>query len=247
MSTTHAVEVSLPPEGLLGATGAAVVEVVDDHVEIRASEVSVTLKLSAINGIRVTSGACELFTRHGVYLLRGTGDVGQLERDLLARAGALPGVTRALRALGSHRGRPGAEHDTFFAPLLAARRRAERAVDGAVRLASFEGATIKRGIETAVLELAKQRYPEHPPARRAAEEELLELAEPVIEACESLSVRTAAVREAEADVNVRRWREWTEAVQRTFEIADRTWMRIARALEEPLRQRRPGWKRLFSR
>jgi len=247
MSAPRVIEITLPPSGVLGATGQGVIEVMDDRVEIRSSNTSVTLNLSAINGVRYHSGTCELFTRHGMFALRGTDTLASVELDLVSRAGALPGVTRALRALGSHRGRPGAEHDRFFAPLLAARRRAERAVDGAVRLAAFDGAALKRGIESAVLELARQRYPAHPSSRRAEEEELLELAEPLLDACEGLAARAAAVREAEPDVTMVRWREWTEAVQRTFEVADRAWIRVATALTMPVRPRRSLWKRLFTR
>ena len=247
MTASRPVRITLPPEGLLGATGEAEIEVFDDHVAIRASDVGVTIKLSAINGVRCDAGVCHLYTRHGTFALRGGNDVGHIERDVIARAGALPGVTRALRALGSHRGRPGAEHDAFFAPLLAARRRAERAVDGAVRLAAFEGAAIRRGVESALLELARRRYPEHASARRATEEELIELAEPLLDACDQLTTRASLVRDAQPEVAVAAWRAWTGAVQRTFEIADRAWMRIARALEEPVRERRSTWTRLFSK
>ena len=242
-----AIDVELPPAGILGVTGRGTIEVADDHVMIRGTNSSVSLKLAAIDGVRCKGDVCSLYTRHGVFDLRGGPDLRDVERDIIARAGALPGVTRALRALGSHRGAPGAHHDAFFAPLLAARRRAERAVDGAVRLAAFDGAALKRGVESAILELARQRYPTHPAARRAAEEELLEVVEPLVIACERLGVRAAAVRVADAETVVARWREWTQDVQSTFEIADRVWMRLASALDQPVRHHRSLWKRLFTR
>ena len=243
--TASPLEVELPAAGILGVSGRGTIEVADDHVEIRGANASVTLKFSAIDGVDCDGRKCMLYTRHGPFELRGNTALGQIEREIIARAGALPGVTRALRAMGSHRGAPGAQHDAFFAPLLAARRRAERAVDGAVRLAAFEGAALKRGVETAILELARQRYPAHPAARRAAEEELLELVEPLLAACERLGLRASAVRSAEPEVVVARWREWTQDVQSTFEIADRAWMRLSKALDQPIRERRSLWKRIL--
>ena len=247
MRTSPVIDVELPPNGVLGAEGRGTIQVAEDRVEITGEQASVSLKLTAIDGISCSAGTCVLYTRHGAFELRGEPGLASIERDITNRAGALPGVTRALRALGSHRGQPGVHHDAFFAPLLAARRRAERAVDGAVRLASFDGVALKRGIETAILELARQRYPTHPSARRAAEEELLEIVEPLVAACDRLSMRVNGVRSAEPSVVVLRWREWTDEVQRTFEIADGTWMRLANALTQPVRQRRSIWTRMFTR
>jgi hypothetical protein len=247
VTETTGIPVSLPATGVLGLTGDGAIRVLDDGVEIKAGQLSATLSIGAILGADYRDGALELFTRHGRFVLRGGAALASVQRALVSQAGALPGVTRALRALGSKRGRPGADHDRFFAPLLAARRRAERAADPAVRLAAFDGTALRRAIEAAVLELAEMRYPGQPSARRAAEEELLELAEPVLVASDSLVTAAQAVRDAEPDEIVQRWREWTAAVKRAFESADRCWMRIARELDQPVRPRRPLWKRFFAR
>jgi hypothetical protein len=247
VSEAVAVPVTLPPDGLLGLTGDATLRVLDEGVEIRAGQQTATLSLATILGAEYRSGVLELVTRHGAFALRGGPALSSVPELLVAQAGALPGVTRALRALGSMRGHPGAQHDRFFAPLLAARRRAERAADAAVRLAAFDGAALRRAIEATVLELASSRYPAQPSARRAVEEELLELAEPLLIGCDALVVSEQAVRDAEAREVVRRWREWAATVKRTFEHADRAWMRIARELEKPVRPRRPLWKRFFAR
>lgn len=247
MSDAAAVPVTLPPNGVLGLAGAATIRILDDGLEIRAGQQSATLSLATVLGAGYRDGVLELATRHGIFALRGGPALAALQRELVARAGALPGVTRALRALGSRRGHPGAEHDRFFAPLLAARRRAERAADPAVRLAAFDGAALRRAIEAAVLELARARYPAHPSARRAAEEELLELAEPVLASCDELITAAQVVRDAEPEEILLRWREWTAAVKRAFESADRSWMAIARELDTPVRPRRPLWQRLFPR
>ena len=247
MTSNPPVPVKLPPGGLLGLDGDATVRLLDDGLEIRAGNQTATLSLSAILGAGYHDGVLDLATRHGSFALEGGPVLASIERALIAQAGALPGVTRALRALGSMRGHPGAQHDRFFAALLAARRRAERAADAAVRLAAFDGAALRRATEAAVLELASARYPAQPAARRAAEEELLELAEPMLACCDTLVASAQAVRDAEPHEVVRRWRDWTAAVKRTFEIADRSWMAIARELEKPVRPRRPIWKRFFAR
>ena len=247
MTNGSAIPVVLPVTGLLGLTGDATIRLLDDGLEIRAEQQTATLSLSAILGVEYHDGVLDLATRHGTFALRGGPALASLERSLVAQAGALPGVTRALRALGSMRGHPGAQHDRFFAPLLAARRRAERAADPAVRLAAFDGSALRRATESAVLELASARYPAQPSARRAAEEELLELAEPLLGSCDALVTAAQAVRDAEPNEVIRRWREWTAAVKRTFENADRSWMAIARELEKPVRPRRPPWKRFFAR
>lgn len=247
MTEYGAAPVQLPPTGVLGVKGEGTVRVLDDGLELRAGQLSATLSLVAILGVDFRDGALELFTRHGSFTLRGGPALASVQRALVSQAGALTSVTRALRALGSRRGHPGADHDRFFAALLAARRRAERAADLDVRLASFDGVALRRATEAALLELAHQRYPEQPSARRAEEEELLELAEPVLLSYDRLIVVAQAVRDAEPDDVVLRWREWRETVKRTFENADRSWMAIARALEEPLRRRRPLWKRFFAR
>lgn len=246
--TEHApVSVQLPTLGVLGLKGEGAVRVLDDGLEIRAGQLSATLSLAVILGADYRDGVLELFTRHGTFVLQGGPALAAVQRALVSQAGALTSVTRALRALGSRRGHPGADHDRFFAALLAARRRAERAADLDVRLAAFDGMALRRSTEAALLELASRRYPEQPSARRAEEEELLELAEPVLTSYDRLIVAAQAVRDAEPAAVVQRWREWRETVKRTFENADRSWMTIARALEEPLRPRRPLWKRFFAR
>lgn len=247
MTESAAIPVLLPPSGVLDLTGDGMVRALDDGLEIRAGQLSATLSLAAILGADYRDGALELYTRHGTFVLRGGPALASVPRALVSQAGALPGVTRALRALGSKRGHPGADHDRFFGPLLAARRRAERAADPAVRLAAFDGAALRRATGAALLELANLRYPEQPSARRAEEEELLELAEPVLASYDRLVTAAQAVRDAEPSDVVLRWREWRESVKHTFENADRCWMAIARALEEPLRPRRPLWKRFFAR
>lgn len=247
MNEAAAVPVTLPPSGILGLGGEGTIRVLEDGLEIRAGQLSATLSLATVLGAEYRDGVLHLATRHGVFPLRGGPALAAVPRELVGHAGALPGVTRALRALGSRRGHPGAEHDRFFAPFLAARRRAERAADPAVRLAAFDGVALRRAIEAAVLELARARYPAHPSARRAAEEELLEVAEPVLAACDELVTAAQRVRDAEPEANIVHWRDWTAAVKRAFESADRSWMAIARELEQPVRPRRPLWQRLFPR
>jgi hypothetical protein len=159
----------------------------------------------------------------------------------------LPELTRPLRSLGSRRGRLGAEHDRFFAPLLAARRRGERATDVRGRLKAFDAAGIVSALDESIGAFAKDRFPRSAPDRRALEAELLEIAVPFRTALEALEVyaqRAADTPGADETAFVR-WRSWCGAVQEVFDRADRCWMAFGAVLGEAPVRRRPLWRRVL--
>ncbi len=115
-----------------------------------------TLPIASLDGARVhESGAVELSVEGGDTVMlfagiNGAASLRALADELLRRACTLPEFTRALRGLGSHLTRPGADHDRFFRPLLEARRGAERAGNFAGARAAFECGVAPRRVLAAL-------------------------------------------------------------------------------------------------
>jgi len=150
------------------------------------------------------------------------------------RGGPLPEFTRALRALGSRRGRRGTrgagaeEQALFFAPLVGARSRAAEAVDEGGIVAAFGPTPLAAAFRGTLEGFARERYPAYAPARRALEAELLDVAEPLFDALEAL--RAVPSRDA-ATVGGETLSVWLAEVQRLFECADRVWVLLDDVLE----------------
>lgn len=236
--------VHLPPEGMLGLRGDAVLRLKPGVLEIVADDGIATMSLEAIDDVLPADGSVTLCAHGQRWRLGDGAELSALARELLIRARSLAGVTRALRSLGSARAAPGADHDRFFQPLLNARRRAERAADDAVRLAAFDGAALVRACQATAADLARTRRPALPRARRALEQELLEILAPVLAACEDLRLTAERVRLAEDGVRLARWREWVTAVRRAFAVADAQWPAARDALSRPAPPRRSFFRRL---
>ena len=102
--------------------------------------------------------------------------------------------------------------------------------DAQAVIAAFDSGALKHGIEIVLAEFADQCGAGHPARRRAIEAEFSDNAESLMSALEGLGEASAL---ATADVDdLPRWRAWAAAVQRVFEVADRTWTTI-----EPLVER----------
>jgi hypothetical protein len=157
-----------------------------------------------------------------------------LAESVVAGAFALPELMRSLRAFGSSRALPGAEHDRFFAPFIERLRalRVEharsaapwRAVD--VMDATHAGAELRATLSA----LAADRYPSSPPDRRALEAELLDEAEDVLGALDALTAAAQRLGVAPEQVRVAAWREWCAAAANALAAADRCWARVVPAL-----------------
>jgi hypothetical protein len=160
----------------------------------------------------------------------------------------LPEVTRALRAFGARRGRPGSDHDQFFAPLLDPLRRARdhvaRGTDRPWEAASFvDAAAAAAGVRAAVAALAAEHGGPQPPDRRALAAELGELAEPLYAALAQLGGAGAALAGAAPAERPAAWRAWALALARAFVAADAAWEAMLPALADP----RGGAGRLWRR
>ena len=188
-----------------------------------------------------------------VYLVGG--DVAELTGPIAAMravshavedaACVLTEQTLALRALGSPRANPGSDHDRFFAPLLDARRAAERARGALGRVAAFDARVMARRLDDAVAAFAAERFPDSPPDRRALEAELRDLAQRAASALDRLGAAAAAVAAAGDDVRFARFREWSAAVRELFAATDAAWIASVPALGDPRAPRRGLWRRVL--
>jgi hypothetical protein len=158
---------------------------------------------------------------------------------LLARCCALPEVTRALRAFGSRRrqrdrrGGGAAEQQRFFAPLVDARRIAAKATVPHDVVAAFDTAGMRKAFDDTLTAFAATRFGDYPPARRALEAELVDLAEPLHEALRMLDEAGVAARGAPRDLHA--YRQWYARLRDTFEAADRAWLALDAALDAATR------------
>ena len=229
-------------------SGQATILLVEDGVRIDASAGEITIRASAIDGVAYRDARLTLYLREDeVVTVEGSQRLAVIARALASGVCALPELTRQLRGLGSRRGRPGSEHDRFFAPLLAARKKCERAADAPARIRSFDAAAIGAAITEAIAALAKGRYPSSAPDRRALEAEMLELTEPLMASLDRL--RTASTR-ATGEMGGERsfvvWRDWCAAVGDVFERADASWMAFGPVLAAaPPAPRRALWRRVL--
>ena len=228
--------------------GPGSISVVVDGVELDSPIGEVLISTSALEGIGYRDARLTLFLRRGdVLQAEGTPRLAALAREIAGQVCTLPELTRPLRSLGSRRGRLGAEHDRFFAPLLAARRRGERAGDVRARLKAFDAAGIAGALDDSIAAFAKDRFPRSAPDRRALEAELLEIAMPLRTALDALDVYAtrAAEMPGSDDTMFVRWRSWCGAVQEVFARADRCWMAFGAVLGEAPVRRRPLWRRVL--
>lgn len=223
----------------------ATVRLVDDTVSMLVDGREYTTRIDRIDGVEWESGVMTLHVGRDTVELSGHAALQSLGAGIMATALALPELTRTMRGMGSRRGRPGAEHDRFFAGLLAARKSAEGFAEPESRLAAFDARRLMQSINMLLSELAAERFPESAPDRRALEAELLEYAERLQLAIETLGSAADDVRNGNNAARLARWRDWTRAAQRVFEEADRCWIAVLPALTAvPVRPpKRIFWKR----
>ena len=240
----------------VAAQGHATVE--DDALVVRVDggrwrPSTLTLPFAAIDGLRVEAGTARA-GESALTLFLGTGDVLELTggtelRDFAARLASaacdLPEQTLRLRALGSGRANPGDDHDRFFAPLLAARRRAHAAVTPEERVAAFDARELRAGVEGTLAAFAAERFPERAADRRALEAELAELAEDLLTAIDAAGGAAAAVRASAADARFAAWRAWAATIAPVFAAADRLWIAALPALGDSRGPQGRFWRRVL--
>lgn len=156
----------------------------------------------------------------------------------------LPEFTRSLRALGVPSER-GSDHDVVFAPLLDARRAAERAGSVEQQIAAFDAGKLERAWRAGIATLAERRTKLSVPDRRALGAELELLAAPVWRALVELKRAAEATRLARPEERRAAWELWVEEVRRVFRAADDWWGHALPALADPQGRRGAFWRRVL--
>jgi hypothetical protein len=221
------------------------VRLVENVVSVAIDDREHALRIDRMDGVVWEPPDLTIHIGRDAIVLSGHAGLQPLGAQILTSALALPELTRTMHSLGSRRGQPGTDHDRFFGGLLAARRSAEGFVELESRLVAFDPRRLAQMLTTVLGELAAERHPNSPPDRRALEAELLEYAERLFARLDALGDAAARVRESGDDVRLTRWRDWTSAVQRVFEEADRCWVASLPALASaaPPPPRRGFWRR----
>ncbi|HEU4565165.1 MAG TPA: hypothetical protein VFS05_10970 [Gemmatimonadaceae bacterium] len=227
----------------LDLSGPARLVLRDDAIELALHSRVVTVPLAELEGLGVLGSGVELHLASGdaVQVAGEPPDTG-VALAIARHAYALPEVTRSLRAMGSRRAAPGAVHDRLFAPLLAARRRAEMLADPFDRARALEAAALRGAVERLLAELAAERFGSRSPERRALEAELRECAGGLFARLDLLAREERALRVSDDRVRLARWRAWVEALHGVFEGADACLGALGPALERE-RPPAPRWRR----
>jgi hypothetical protein len=159
------------------------------------------------------------------------------ERPAGADRFALPEFTRALRGFASVGSLGSPDHDGVFAPLLAARKAAARVATVEGRLAAFDAARLRRGLDESIEAMCAARTPRAGADRRALHARLTELAEPALQALDRMERSAADLRAATDAERAERWPTWIRSVQALFDGTDRFWIAVQASLP-PARGRR---------
>ncbi len=181
----------------------------------------------------VAHGATQLtlyLSSGDVLELDGDDSVRGLALQLIDRACTMPELTRGLRSLGSRRGAPGAAHDAWFGPLLAARRAVEGVSDAQRQLLLIDGAQLGRNMQRAMEELAALSAPGDDARQRAIEAAIEEDAIDMFVALQRLALTAEALRGSALDTRFADWRRWVDALREVFAEADEAWGRCSKLL-----------------
>ena len=163
-------------------------------------------------------------------------------------AGSFPELTRGLRFFGSSRGGAGEGQTRFFAPLLAARRAAERAGDPGAQLRAFDAAALRATWTRWVRETAAARCTRDDAECRALSAHLADEVAPLLARVAVMAERGSAMRaSAPPTGDGGAWQAWTDAVRDLFVEADRTWERVSLVLAGWTEVPRPWWRRMLAR
>lgn len=209
------------------------------NVALRGSSLQLTqdgrvveVPTSTLDGTSLEGDSLTLFMAGGDRIvLYGSGRLNELVAGLDAVELQVGEMMRASRTLGSRRARPGAEHDTFFAPFLAARGRLE-AEGGRSAVDLPEVRLLRSAVVDALATIASSRFPDQAADRRALIAELDDHSERLFEALDHLDSAAERVRRAAPETRYVAWREWTRALEACFSRAEGSWMAALPALRE---------------
>ncbi len=189
------------------------------------------IAFTGLDGVTVGVRQLSLYLSSGDVLeLEGDDSVAPIARQLIERACAMPELTRGLRSLGSRRGAPGAAHDTWFAPLLAAKRAVSGVSDVQRQVMLIDAANLSRAMAGAMSELAALTAPGDPARQRAVEAALEEDAADMFVALRRAALLADVLRGSALDTQFADWRRWVDALREVFAEADDAWGRCSQDL-----------------
>lgn len=230
--------------------GDAVIGFERDALVLQTGRARLALGLRSLEGWDVGADALHMHVFGGDVVSIVTADARAMAVDLERWAFALPELTRSLRVLGSRRAAGGtrrAEHDSFFAPLLAARGAAERAETLEARRTALAARTLRDDVQLRLRAFAAERYPNDAPERRALQAELEECTSSLMTRFVELEAAEDRFSSCSDSERVVRWREWSSALATLFECADRCWPDVGATLSDERRETRSRWRFLRGR
>jgi hypothetical protein len=223
----------------------AVIAFEPDALVVQTGSVRLTLARRSLEGWEVAADALHMHVDGGDVVSVATSDARAVVLDLERWAFALPELTRSLRVLGSRRAAGGngrVEHDAFFAPLLAARGRAERATTLHARRAALDARALRDAMQLRLRAFAAERFPNDAPERRALEAEFEECTSSLLPRFAALEAAEELLAASSDSERVIRWREWSRALASLFESVDRCWPDLGAILSEDRRESPSRWR-----
>jgi hypothetical protein len=199
----------------------------------RARGATLRIPFASLEGLEVVPPRALLYVRGGDLLdvRLDDDDARAFFRAVQDDVFALPEFTRSLRHLGASPARGGGEAcERWFAPLLAARRRAAGVTDPLRQAALLEADQLAREMAVTLAELAALRTGGAPAPTRALEAMLEEETESVREALAGAALAAATLQGGAADTRLADWREWVQQVQVVFRRADEAWPGMERVM-----------------
>ncbi len=221
-----------------------------DAVRLERGPGGLAIPLGAIDGVAARGSVLDLHLA-SADVLQAHGDpdaLASVEHAIVHAICVLPELTRSLRVFGTAAGGHAPEHDRFFEPLLAARRRAVQAPSAEAAVAAFDAGGLRMALERTAEAVAAERYPGSAPDRRALRAELLECSGALLYSLDGLAAAQRALALDDAATRFVRWRAWENALRGAFEKADQCWGATRDTIEMavPIRQE-SGWKRWLGR
>ena len=233
-----------------GLSGDVVLELTADDVALAAPDGGqrLALPLGSLHGLGFRDGVLTLHLGDGTIVLAGEGRLAAAARDIVARACAPGELTLALRSLGSHRRGADDLQRRYFEPLLAARRKLDRAAEPNAQVAALDATALRTAYHDLAHRIALRSAGQAASDRRALEAQIDDALAPLIVALDALDAAASALRTSDADATIARWRDWSALARATFAAADRCWPHVARLVAGWHPGPRPSlWRRMLGR
>ena len=195
------------------------------------NEKSWRVPLDRLDGVVLHEARLSIYTSAGDVLdVSGDDRVRTLMAQLLDRACVMPELTRGLRSLGSLRGSPGAAHDMWFGPLLAARRAVAGVTDALRQVTLVDAGALGEAMRSSMAQLAALKSPSDVAVQRAIEAMLEEESTEVFVALGRLGLAANTLVGSAPDTRLADWRRWVDALRDVFAQVDDAWLRCRKQL-----------------